>query len=99
MINGTLGKALEDLLLILEQKNAQLRAVNQISTALAAAWKLEDTLNAITQITSEVLGVDSCSIYLQDEGHTRLILKATTGLAREAIGHASLGIGEGLTGW
>lgn len=83
----------------LEQKSAQLRAVGQISAALSAAWKLDETLEAITRITSQVMGVDSCSIYLQEEGGDRLLLKATTGLAREAIGHASLGIGEGLTGW
>jgi two-component sensor histidine kinase len=83
----------------LEQKSAQLRAVGQISAALAAAWKLEETLEAITRITSEVMGVDSCSIYLQEEHSNRLVLKATTGLAREAIGHASLSVGEGLTGW
>jgi len=65
---------------------------------LAAAWRLDDTLEAITRITSQVMSVDSCSIYLQ-EGEDRLVLKATTGLAREAIGRASLGIGEGLTGW
>ena len=40
----------------LEQKTAQLRAVGQISAALAAAWKLEDTLDAITRITSQVMG-------------------------------------------
>jgi len=83
----------------LEQKSAQLRAVGQISVALAAAWKLEETLEAITRITSQVMAVDSCSIYLQEEGSNRLVLKATTGLAREAIGRASLGSGEGLTGW
>lgn len=83
----------------LEQKSAHLRAVGQISAALAAAWKLEETLEAITKITSEVMKVDSCSIYLQEEHSNRLVLKATTGLAREAIGHASLSIGEGLTGW
>jgi len=83
----------------LEQKSAQLRAVGQITAALAAAWKLEETLEAITRITSQVMGVDSCSIYLQDEGGQRLVLKATTGLAKEAIGRASLGAGEGLTGW
>jgi two-component sensor histidine kinase/putative methionine-R-sulfoxide reductase with GAF domain len=83
----------------LEQKSAQLRAVGQISAALAAAWKLEETLEAITRITSEVMEVDSCSIYLQEDSSNRLVLKATTGLAREAIGHASLGAGEGLTGW
>src|SRR5512136_621542 len=83
----------------LEQKTAQLRAVGEIGAALAAAWKLEDTLDVITRITSQVMGVDSCSIYLQEDGSERLLLKATTGLAREAIGHASLSIGEGLTGW
>jgi two-component sensor histidine kinase len=83
----------------LEQKSAQLHAVGQISAALAAAWKLEETLEAITRITSEVMGVDSCSIYLQEEHSNRLLLKATTGLAYEAIGHASLSLGEGLTGW
>jgi two-component sensor histidine kinase/putative methionine-R-sulfoxide reductase with GAF domain len=83
----------------LEQKTAQLRAVGQISAALAAAWKLEDTLEVITRITSQVMSVDSCSIYLQDGDSDRLVLKATNGLAQEAIGRASLGIGEGLTGW
>jgi two-component sensor histidine kinase len=83
----------------LEQKTSQLRAVGQISAALAAAWKLEDTLEVITRITSQVMGVDSCSIYLQEGESDRLVLKATTGLAHEAIGHASLGMGEGLTGW
>jgi two-component system, sensor histidine kinase PdtaS len=57
------------------------------------------TLNAITSITSKVMGVDSCSIYLKEEKSSRLVLKATTGLAREAIGNASLEFGEGLTGW
>src|SRR5512136_1559501 len=83
----------------LEQKTAQLHAVGQISAALAAAWKLEDTLEVITRITSQVMGVDSCSIYLQEGSGDRLVLKATTGLAKEAIGRASLGMGEGLTGW
>jgi len=90
---------MDDTLLRLEQKTAQLRAVGQISASLAAAWELEETLDVITRITSQVMGVDSCSIYLQEEGSDRLVLKATTGLAREAIGHASLSIGEGLTGW
>ena len=83
----------------LEQKTAQLRAVGQIGAALAAAWKLEDTLDVITRVTSQVMNVDSCSIYLQAEGSDRLVLQATTGLAKEAIGHASLARGEGLTGW
>jgi two-component sensor histidine kinase len=94
-----MGAAMDETLRRLEQKTAQLRAVGEISAALAGAWKLEETLEAITRITSQVMAVGSCSIYLQEEGRDRLVLKATTGLAREAIGHAALGIGEGLTGW
>ncbi|HVP56620.1 MAG TPA: GAF domain-containing protein, partial [bacterium] len=90
---------MDETLRSLEQKSAQLRAVGQISAALAAALELGDTLDVITRITSEVMGVDSCSIYLQDEAIGRLVLKATTGLARDALGKASLAIGEGLTGW
>jgi two-component sensor histidine kinase len=90
---------MDDLLLRLDQKTAQLRAVGEISAALAAAWKLEDTLKVITRITSQVMRVDSCSIYLQDESREHLVLKATTGLAGEAVGRAALGVGEGLTGW
>jgi len=93
---------MDNVLQQLKQKSAQLRAVGQISAALASAWKLEDTLDAITRITSQVMGVDSCSIYLQGDENgdsERLVLKATTGLARESIGIASLNIGEGLTGW
>jgi signal transduction protein with GAF and PtsI domain len=83
----------------LEQKTRQLQAIGEISAALGAAWELEATLDVITRITSEVMGVASCSIYLQDKGDDRLVLQATTGLAKSAIGVATLRSGEGLTGW
>lgn len=83
----------------LDQKVRQLQAIGEISAALASAWELEATLEVITRVTSEVMGVASCSIYLRDETGDRLVLKATTGLARSAIGTASLRTGEGLTGW
>jgi signal transduction protein with GAF and PtsI domain/anti-sigma regulatory factor (Ser/Thr protein kinase) len=80
-------------------KTRQLRAVGEISAALASAWELEATLDVITRITSEVMAVASCSIYLSEKATDRLVLKATTGLAKSAIGRASLRCGEGLTGW
>lgn len=93
---------MNEILRNLEQKTAHLRAVGQISAALASTLELEDTLDTITRITSQVMKVDSCSIYLREEGRdvdSCLVLKATTGLARDAIGRASLSAGEGLTGW
>jgi signal transduction protein with GAF and PtsI domain len=83
----------------LQQKTAQLAALRAIGRAINTAWDLEATLDLITQRTADVMGMDSCSIYLLDDDGERLMLKATTGLAAEAVGQAGLRLGEGLTGW
>jgi len=83
----------------LEQKTAQLAALREIGRAINAAWDLRDTLELITRKTAEVMGMDSCSIYLLDPEGEFLVLEATTGLAPEAVGRARLRLGEGLTGW
>jgi signal transduction protein with GAF and PtsI domain len=77
---------------------ARLSALREITRAISAAWSLEEVLALITRKVARVMDVDSCSIYLLDDGGAYLVLKATTGLATEAIGHARLKLGEGLTG-
>ncbi len=90
----------------LEQKTAQLSALREISRAIQAAWDLDTTLDLITRKTAEVMAMNSCSIYLRPPsfppkvgGEEDLVLRATTGLASEAIGRVKLGWGEGITGW
>jgi GAF domain-containing protein/anti-sigma regulatory factor (Ser/Thr protein kinase) len=90
---------LEDLEHQLAQKQAQLTALGEIGRALNSAWALEPTLDLISRQTTQIMGVDSCSIYLLQPDGAVLILKATTGLALEAVGRATLRLGEGLTGW
>lgn len=82
-----------------ERKAAQLSALREIGRAINAAWQLEATLQLITRKTAEVMGMDSCSIYLLDDSEDTLVLEATTGLAEDSIGRARLRLGEGLTGW
>ena len=77
---------------------AQLAALREITRAISAAWSLDQILALITRKTARVMDVDSCSIYLLDDGSEFLVLKATTGLAASAVGHARLKFGEGLTG-
>ena len=89
----------EDLVQRLAQNTAQLAALREIGRALNAAWELAATLDLITRRTAGVMNMDSCSIYLLDEAGERLVLAATTGLAAESVGQASLRLGEGLTGW
>jgi signal transduction protein with GAF and PtsI domain len=90
---------MQDLERQLQQKNAQLAALRDISQAINSAWDLAATLELITSRTAGVMGMDSCSLYLLDDAGEWLTLEATTGLATEAIGQARLRLGEGLTGW
>ncbi|MDR7426716.1 MAG: GAF domain-containing protein [Armatimonadota bacterium] len=89
----------ETLLARLRRKEAELAALREISRAIGAALDLDTTLALVTRKTAEVTGMDSCSVYLLDPAGEFLVLRATTGLAQEAIGRARLRWGEGMTGW
>ena len=88
---------MDDLECKLAQKQAQLTALRQIGRAINSAWALEPTLNLISHKTTQVMGVDSCSIYLLQPDGEQMALKATTGLASAAIG--ALLESRGLTIW
>jgi signal transduction protein with GAF and PtsI domain len=74
-------------------------ALREIARALSAAWDLDTTLDLIARKTTEVMQVDSCTIYLLDPDGETLRLRASTGLARRALGRATLRVGEGMTGY
>ena len=74
-------------------------ALREIAQALSAAWDLDTTLDLIVRKTTEVMQVDSSTIYLLDPSSETLILRATTGLARRALGRATLKVGQGMTGY
>lgn len=76
-----------------------LAALREIARAIASVRDLDSTLDLIAHKTTEVMGVDSCTIYLLDPDQRILRLRASTGLARRAVGRATLHPGEGLTGW
>jgi two-component sensor histidine kinase len=74
-------------------------ALREMARALSAAWDLDSMLDLIARKTTEVMHVDSCSIYLLDPDGDTLRLQASTGLARRAVGRATLKLGEGMTGY
>src|SRR3990172_6349454 len=65
-------------------------SLREIAQTLSAAWDLDTTLDLIASRTEQVMQVDSCSIYLLDPGSDVLRLRASTRLARDAVGRASL---------
>ncbi|RMG91999.1 MAG: GAF domain-containing protein [Chloroflexi bacterium] len=74
-------------------------ALREIARALSSAWDLDTTLDLIARKTTEVMHVDSCTIYLLDPDGEYLRLRASTGLAKRALGRATLRVGEGMTGY
>ena len=80
-------------------RNVMFGSLREIAQALSAAWDLDTTLALIAQRTNHVMGTDSCSLYLLDPEGEILRLRASTRLAHESLGRASLRMGEGLTGW
>jgi len=83
----------------LRRTESELDAIRRICRMVNGKSDLRAILDIITRTTTEVLHVDSTSIYLLDESSQRLILKATTGLYPSAIDHGYLLMGHGLTGW
>lgn len=83
----------------LQNKNAQIAAMREISQAIAEAQDLQSTLDLITQRTTEVMHVNSCSIYLYNDLGDTLVLASSTGLKSDSIGRATLPYGAGITGW
>lgn len=76
---------------MLHELRTIVQAVNQASTLNAA-------LDELVHRTKEALATDCCSVYLADYQAQHMLLMATDGLDRAAVGHTAIGFSEGLVG-
>ncbi len=83
----------------LETRLKELLFLQRLSRAAATTMTPDALLGLIIQETTDALGTDVCSVYLWDPPREALVLTATNGLSREAVGRAQLRMGEGVTGW
>lgn len=80
------------------QHSLGLRTLEDISSIILHSHDLQETLDNIVTIVAKRMGSEVCSIYLlEDDGET-LILKATKGLSRSAVGTIRMKTSEGLSG-
>ena len=84
---------------LLRRRTNELNTIREIFHAITANADLRSILDNIVRTTARALGADSVSIYLLDTSNQTLILQSTTGLYLQAVGHAQLKMGQGLTGW
>lgn len=82
----------------LVHRRAELQALHRVNAVAIGSLDEATILNNVVDAVADVMGVDVCSIYLL-HGPSQLVLQATFGLSRTAVGKARLSIGEGLTGW
>ena len=73
----------------------QLRSIVQ---KVNAAKDLKSALDIIVHRVREALDAQVCSVYLLDKDINSHVLMASDGLKKEAVGHVSLEVGEGLIG-
>ncbi len=81
-----------------ERQSELLLALRQITEAVAGEQSLEQAMNILVQQIRRATHADCCSLYLYEALRDRFRLRATDGLAQEAVGKATLKSGEGLVG-
>ena len=73
-----------------------IRTIEKIAQTVNTAPDLSTALNKLVLAIHDALGVDVCSIYLDDKSRKRYTLMATFGLNPDSVGQVYLDYGEGL---
>ncbi len=69
-----------------------------VAGIVSRSHDLRETLDNVVELVARRLEADACSLYLAEPDLGRLTLRATKGLAPEAVGRVGLALGEGLVG-
>ena len=77
--------------------DASLEFLHGIGARLAVSEPMQEVLDQIVEFLNDVVGADSCFIYLL-EG-TELVLRASKNPHPESLGNLRIPVGEGITGW
>ena len=72
--------------------------IAELISVFDADKKDKDILQSVVSTVAWHMRAAVCSIYIYDEDHEDLTLRATQGLSPEAIGKVKLKLGEGITG-
>ncbi len=82
-----------------DDRNAEGEALKRIGEAMGSLFDLEEMLKAVAGVAVQVTGTDSSQVYLFNDAHDTLVLRAVTDGSGEVIGKLRLKPGEGITGW
>ena len=77
----------------------ELAALFQINSAANSTLDFDGMLDRVVDHVGAVMRTDICSLFIYEPEIDRLVLRATRGLAPDAVGRVRLRLGEGVTGW
>ena len=80
------------------RRSRDLEALYRADEVLYRSLRLDQVLQALVDVASDVLQADMTSVLVWDERHERLIPGATRGFAPESLAGMSHALGEGITG-
>jgi two-component sensor histidine kinase len=82
-----------------DQPARHLRLLTETAAAVNSSLDLEEVLALVARKVAEALEADACFVYLYDEGHDELVLRATHGTrVEEMTRRPRMRPGEGITG-
>ena len=79
------------------QRSRDLEALYRADEALYRSLHLDQVLQALVDVASDVLEADMCSVLVWDERHEKLVPGATRGFRPETVAQMSHAPGEGIT--
>ena len=80
-----------------KHKDPTLHILHEVGSRMAATVPLCEILDRIIEFTGSVTRFDSCFIFVLEDD--QLVLRASRNPHPEEIGHLTLRLGEGITGW
>lgn len=83
----------------LREKNQEVKVLQRITQTISSQLDLQEVLHQIIETVVKVTKADACLLYLLDDRHEKLILRASQKPHPKLIGRVRIDVGEGITGW
>jgi uroporphyrinogen-III synthase len=78
---------------------AHLALLHRVSAIVSSGRSLDEMLNELVSLATQVTSSDACLIYLLDPENDEIVLRASQLPHASEVGSLRLHVGEGVTGW
>ena len=82
-----------------EPNTNQVSLLHKISAIVSSERTVDEMLGEVVGLTVQVTDCDACLVYLIDHINNEIVLRASQVPHAHEIGHLSIQMGEGVTGW